>query len=50
MTVLRFEVALYELQGVDSPVNGTLVEFSAISFQDVGSNNLDRTTVVMVSK
>ena len=50
MIVLRFEVALYELQGVDSPVNSTLVEFSAISFQDVGSNDIDRTTMLMVSK
>jgi hypothetical protein len=50
MTSLRFQVVVYEFQRANSPINGTLVEFSAISIQDVGSNDPDRTVMLLVSK
>ena len=30
MTILRFQVVVYEFQGANSPINGTLVEFSLV--------------------
>jgi hypothetical protein len=48
MTVLQFQVALYKRQGADSPLNGMLVGLSAMCLQDVGADNFDSTTIVLV--
>ena len=50
MTVLQYGVTLYELQDVDSYVNGKLVKSTTISLKDVQSTLRDTTAMEMVFK